>query len=459
MYRTTFLFILILLSANLFSQTKKHQSSKETADIFLQSSLQKHIHTLAFNERLEDSTNNGRGRLKGTNYLISEYKKWGIEPLGDSNTYAQHFKIDEGLEIKEGSFLSVNGISLKPEVDYWPFPFCADAHFSGTATWGGLEENEPFLYDLKDILAANINNANFNLLKFIYNKAKGLAIKQTTALLVYNSSETNDSLTFSPSDTSAILPIPVVYITKLGIEKMKNESIIANALDGHLILGKNIFDGNNTIGFIDNGADNTIIISSYFNGNTINKSANLNPENINGTIVVLELARLLKELCGIGNKNGNKVSKAFNFKNNNYCFINICYKNEGFYGSNYFLEHLSLKASKINYLINIDKFGNSTDSIIKLNIGGLNSSLTWKDSSLPSNSLINLTPINDVSNKNLNLFYNKNIPFLYFNTLNKSEATEMKTSVVNDVSFINYILQLIGKTNDKGKLIFNKNDN
>src|SRR5262245_17894077 len=61
------------------------------------------------------------GNMKGTNYIASELKRLGLEPMGDSGTYFQNLPVVV-RKFTEQSTLSVNGTSLKWNTDFVAVP-------------------------------------------------------------------------------------------------------------------------------------------------------------------------------------------------------------------------------------------------------------------------------------------------------------------------------------------------
>jgi hypothetical protein len=130
----------------------------------------------------------------------------------------------------------------------------------------------------------------------------------------------------------------------------------------------------NVVGFLDNGAEFTIVVGAHYDhlGKGLDKnSLDANPEgkihngaddNASGTAGVIELARFFT-------KNGKK--EPFNF-------LFVCFSGEelGLLGSKKFIEYPSFDLSKVNYMLNMDMIGRFRDDK-GLMVQGVGTSNLW----------------------------------------------------------------------------------
>jgi Zn-dependent M28 family amino/carboxypeptidase len=221
--------------------------------------------------------------------------------------------------------------------------------------------------------------------------------------------------------------------------------------------------GLNVAGYLDNQAENTIVIGAHFDhlglgedGNTLDPAAkgevhNGADDNASGTAGVIALADYFTK---------NNRKEKFNF-------LFICFSGEelGLIGSKKFCEQPSIDFSHVNYMINMDMIGRLNDSTKKLIIYGVGTAKEWlplindqfSDFNIKKDSA-GIGPSDQTS------FYLKNIPVLHFFTgqhMDYHKATDdySKINVEGEKKILQYIAQLIEKTEDLPKFEFLKTRN
>lgn len=218
--------------------------------------------------------------------------------------------------------------------------------------------------------------------------------------------------------------------------------------------------GINVVGFLDNGAANTIVIGAHYDhlglGHDHN-SLDANPEgkvhngvddNASGTAGVLELARYF----------------CHNNKKERYNFLFMCFSAEelGLLGSKKWCDKPTIPLGSINYMINLDMIGRLNDTTKKLMVYGVGTSPVWvplldvvqhpfslkKDSS-------GIGPSDQTS------FYLKDIPVLHFFTgqhadYHKPGDDADRINLAGEQQVLAYIVALIEATDSLPKLAFTK---
>src|SRR5215470_16700435 len=81
---------------------------------------------------------NGSPELdKAADYIASQFRTWGLRPMGDDNTYFQTFQVTTGAELGHNNELQLNGTTLKINQDFVPIPFSNTASFDGPLVFAG----------------------------------------------------------------------------------------------------------------------------------------------------------------------------------------------------------------------------------------------------------------------------------------------------------------------------------
>ena len=213
----------------------------------------------------------------------------------------------------------------------------------------------------------------------------------------------------------------------------------------------------NVIGFIDNGAKNTVVIGAHYDhlgyggqgslyvGKEIHNGAD---DNASGTALMLDLANQLK----------------FENFNNNYLFIGFSGEEMGLLGSNYFVKNPTIDLSSINYMINLDMVGRLKEDK-SLAIYGVGTSPIFKQTINSNNDSFNIIENESgVGPSDHTSFYINDIPVLHFFTGQHADyhkpsddSDKINYEGVKEIS--DYIFSLISDLNDNGRIAFRKTKN
>ena len=447
----------ILWLAILISTVGSAQKLKK-ADKVVIANLQTHIGYLA-DDKLEGRRTGTAGEKIAYEYISKQFEENGLTAKGENGTFIQAFEVNEGKLVDPSTYLSINGNKLVLEKDFFPFTFSPN---SKTETSGAIalpEAGAAWFWDLKEILEENKDNPHFDLEDAIVKKVNNVASKTASLLLIYNSSAIKDELKFEPKSKTETVKIPVLYISKEIKAKYFKDETKSSDIKLEVSISDKIRTGHNVIGYLDNGAANTVILGAHYDhlgygedhnslytGSTpqIHNGAD---DNASGTAALIELSKQLKK------------SK---LKNNNYLFIAFSGEELGLFGSKYYTEHPTVDFSKANYMINMDMVGRLNDSTHGLTIGGYGTSPLWeeelpaKDKYLKINFDSSGTGPSDHTS-----FYRKDIPVLFFFTGAHSDHHKPgddadKVNYTGELFVIKYIYNVIESANKKGKLAFTK---
>ena len=223
--------------------------------------------------------------------------------------------------------------------------------------------------------------------------------------------------------------------------------------------GDGTITGNNILGFLDNKAENTIIIGAHYDHlgfggegslyrDSIKAIHNGADDNASGVAVLLNLAAKLKT------KN----------TNNNYLFMGFSGEEMGLLGSNYFVKNPTIDIKKISYMINMDMVGRmKKDS--SLAVYGTGTSPIFKQVLKSHNDNFRLVQQESgVGPSDHTSFYLADIPVLHFFTgqhedYHKPGDDSEKLNYDGMHLISDYIFNIITDLDDNGKISFRKTKN
>jgi len=261
-------------------------------------------------------------------------------------------------------------------------------------------------------------------------------------------------------------------------ERFKNMGLEAKGTDGYLqyftfkpkthphgeaTFVKNKEDstitGVNVVAYIDNKAENTVIIGAHYDHlghgiegtlhrgekNVIHNGAD---DNASGVAVMMNIASKLK---------GKST-------NNNYLFISFSGEEMGLLGSNYWVKNPTIDTKKVNYMINMDMVGrlNKERAIA---VYGVGTSPKFSQALFANNKDFKLTEKESgVGPSDHTSFYLADMPVLHFFTGQHEDyhkptddADKLNYKGMEDVS--DYIMAIIADLDNDGKLAFRKTKN
>lgn len=451
-------FLLFLIFSHLFIPSLFSQKLRK-ADKAIIAELQTDINYLS-NDKLQGRRSGTSGENLASDYIIEGFSKAGLKPLGDSSTWLQRFEIYDGRDISHTLF-KINNSALALKTEYIPLPFSASGKLEGYSAVALQESGSPWFYDLKEIMDAAQSNPHFDISKILRDKARLFAGKGASAVIFYNSSKTDDGIVFDPAEGIKPEKIPVLYVTKAGRKKYLRD--ISQSLDVEIDveMEEKIRWGHNVIGWLDNGAPNTVVIGAHYDhlgfgedSNTLYRGPDKvfypgADDNASGTAALLELARLLK--------------KTKNLKSN-YLFVAFSGEESGLIGSKYFTGHAPVSLSNISYMVNMDMVGRLNDSTHVLTIGGYGTSPIWAGvigTSLNKKIFVLNADSSGTGPSDHTSFYLKNIPVLFFFTgihqdYHKPTDQPEKINYVGELQVIRLVYSILQKMDAAEKPAFAK---
>lgn len=215
--------------------------------------------------------------------------------------------------------------------------------------------------------------------------------------------------------------------------------------------------GKNVVGFMDNGAEKTVVIGAHYDhlGHGIFGSRqpdepaihNGADDNASGVAGILEIARQLKSSSA---------------KNNNYLFIGFSGEELGLYGSKAFVKNPTLSLDKVNYMLNFDMIGRLNENKV-LAMNGTGTSPVWNEV-LESASVAGLDikkHESGVGASDHTSFYLEEMPVLHFFTGQHPEYHKASddSELINYYGILDvatYAVNIIESLDDDGELAYVK---
>ncbi|MCZ4319275.1 M28 family peptidase [Aequorivita viscosa] len=218
----------------------------------------------------------------------------------------------------------------------------------------------------------------------------------------------------------------------------------------------------NVIAYLDNKAENTVVIGAHYDhlgmggegslyreGEAIHNGAD---DNASGVAMMLHLADSLR------------FDSALQPKQNNYLFIAFSGEEEGLLGSNYFVKNPTIDTKKITYMLNMDMVGR-LNAEKNLAVYGLGTSPILKQTVLANAGNLKITENESgVGPSDHTSFYLADIPVLHFFT-GQHEDYHKPSDDTERVNFegmkavSNYIFSIIKDLDNQPKLPFRKTKN
>ena len=433
----------------------------------IKSALEQHITYLA-DDKLEGRATGSKGEALASDYIAKAFEAINLKPAGDNNTYLQAFDSHAGKALGTNNYIKA-GETFDNIVETYPHPMSANGIVTGKIVGAGfgiiaptLDYNDYTGIDVKGkivIIKFSSPDGTHPHSKYVDFNDERLKIKSAveqgaTAVLFYNEDENYDVPTQDYRRTITAENIPVIIISKTVAAKLlsfKNEITISAELNPVVKTGHNV------LGYIDNGAVNTIVIGAHYDHlghgeieGSLYRGApaihNGADDNASGVALIIELAK--------------KIATS-DYKNNNYLFIAFSGEEMGLFGSKAFVASTLVNNYSINYMLNYDMVGR-LDTSKTIIINGVGSSTNWRLlQNIKIDDLKLKTTESGIGPSDQTSFYLKDIPVLHFFTGSHNDyhkptddANLINYEGIVDVLDFSYVL--IDSLNSAGKINFTK---
>lgn len=221
------------------------------------------------------------------------------------------------------------------------------------------------------------------------------------------------------------------------------------------------YQGTNVIGYMDNGAEKTVVIGAHFDHlgwggegslyrDSIPNIHNGADDNASGVALMLYLAERLNE--------GPK-------KRSNYMFIGFSGEEKGLLGSNYFVKNPTIDLASVNFMVNMDMVGRLNEEKT-LAVHGVGTSPKFKQLIFANNEFgLNIAEHESgVGPSDHTSFYLMDLPVLHFFTgqhedYHKPSDDADKINYPGLETIGQYIFAIITDLDDDAPLSFRKTKN
>lgn len=431
--------------------------------------LKQHIKTLA-SDKYEGRETGSDGEKLSYQYIIKQYQSIGLTSLS-SNDYLQPFPFLISYEVGKNNTLSIANTKYKLNKDFIPLPYYFNETITTTTVYVGygiaapkidFDDYAKITTDLKgkifiiEYSSPEGDNPHSKFASYADLETKILTAKEKGAAAVIFINTNNEVKNPIPDYHRRIGKelLPVLFVKGSAAKALIDNPNTSVTIQFELI--KKEGTGHNVIGYLDNKAKNTVVITAHYDhlgfgdeGSLYRGKAKIHngaDDNASGTAAIIEIARYLK---------------SSDLKNNNYLFIAFSGEEKGLLGSNYYVKHPLQPLDQINYNINLDMVGRLKTDDPVLIINGVGTSTLWKDALAKVTILKTKTSESGVGPSDQTSFYLENIPAIHFfsgthEDYHKPSDDEGKINYPGELQIINFILDLVYELNYKGKLPFVK---
>lgn len=434
-----------------------------------------HIEYLA-DDKLEGRETGTPGEQLAADYISAEFKKIGLKPLGAEGSYFQPFDFLSGVEY-DNTKVAIKGKELGEE-DFYFLPVSGSGKVEGNIAYVGYGIHAPDVnhddYEGQDDLEGKIviiklgspkgTDPHSEFAAHLPLRTKARVAKEFGAAGVMFVNHSEDIKNPSARLTQKITPADIPVVMLSDGKETYNDKYCAELAGEKAIIEvdrKEIRrEGKNVIGFLDNGADKTIVVGGHYDhlgyghgGGSLHRGEdaihNGADDNASGIGMTIELARAIKEAKG----------------KYNYLFIAFSGEEMGLLGSNYFVKNPTLEIPKMNCMINFDMVGRLDEEENKVGINGVGTSPFWPmtiaamDTQNFKGILKTKTSESGVGPSDHTSFYYKNIPVLHFfsgthSDYHKPSDDAEKINYDGMIRIYSYVAELLRRIEKSDDLAF-----
>ncbi|MFT4969799.1 MAG: aminopeptidase YwaD [Chitinophagales bacterium] len=430
----------------------------------LEQTLSAHVYFLS-DDKLEGRATGSEGEAIALKYIAEYFEVYGLSPKGERG-FSQAFDFTLGKKAGITNAMKVNNNTMEILKDYFPMTYSGNGAIHGELLDLGFGIHAPGTYDdyaNKTELEGKVFAINLSSPDGIHPHSKYLQYTDyqtriniarsfgAAAVVFYNIDENLDDPEFDLSMKVKSFDIPVVFVS----EGLLNDG---DDIKLNVDLKEKNGVGHNVIAYIDNMADQTVVIGAHYDhlgwgesGGSLYRGEpaihNGADDNASGVALMLELAKEIKDQ---------------GLKGNNYLFIAFSGEELGLYGSKSFVQHATIDTSKINYMINFDMVGR-LDEENTMAVNGVGTTPLFKEKALgiQEGNIKVKTTESGMGPSDHASFYLAGKPVLHFYTGNnpdyhKPSDDPFLINYKGMTQIFDYTYALIADLDDEGKFEFVK---
>lgn len=431
--------------------------AQKVADKKVVKQLKKDIGYLASDE-LEGRRTGSEGEKLAADYIIAFYQQEGIPAYkGD---YRLPFTFTTGKLQGANTRMLINASLLKKNEEAFPLAFSGNGKVKSELIPNVIEQGKIWFTPMFED-EEQAKDPHFNWEKTAFERCENAIKAGAAGVVFYDQYDAKYPAGFNKQTEYEALSVPVMYMTYKGYQAHISNSSASLIVELNTELKNKELTGNNILAYIDNKADNTVIIGAHYDhlghgedGNSLHANAqkeeaihNGADDNASGTAALMQIASWVK---------------GSNLKKYNYLFMHFSAEELGLIGSKKVVEELKLGNDKIAYMINMDMVGRLNDSTHALTVGGIGTSPAWaKAVNLKDERFKIVVDSSGVGPSDHTSFYNKDIPVLFFFTgthkdYHKPSDDADKINYEGQAQVMRYVYSIVQKMDGMPKPAFTK---
>lgn len=316
---------------------------------------------------------NMRGRVLGTtgelvaiSYLSKRFRDLGLVEI-DKN-YQRKYTYFTGESLSEESFIRLNNETIRMPQEGFPLSF-SDTQLIETYIVG--DNNEPHsVWVVPAYRSADEAKKSFaEREKLIHQRILNARERGAIGVVIYNNFGSDFIFQFRHQTTLSNVGIPVFEIARMTYEEKFSKLKSLSSLSLHAKVSRNLKQGVNLYGIINNGAEKTVIISANYDGYVppgvdLKNLPHLPGANTNASGVAAVL-NLVEKLSAV---------------RTNYNYLVILYSGtyQNLEGSTKMFEDKNFFKEKVAFAIHLDQIGRMNPLTKNIFVSGVGTFAGWR---------------------------------------------------------------------------------